>query len=158
MRHPIEQCNIDQAAMLAELPESQRENMARFFRIGNATYRYYQRANELAVFNKTVEPTSGDDPVDNLLAWLEAQINPAVETRSARELLNIYFEEFLAGLTHEGMRRTMEREGIDKAKRSFPFLRYLLERHDIGMDEYLRLNLSEADYAYHKQLAEPLNQ
>lgn len=158
MRHPIEKCNEEQAAVLAQLPESQREYMARMFRIGNASYRYYHRANELAVFNKTAEPISGDSPIDSLLAWLERQINPAVETRSARELLNVYFEEFLAGLPHEGLRQTMKREGIDKAKRSIPFLRYLLERHDMGMDEYLRLNLSEADYAYHKQLGEQANQ
>jgi hypothetical protein len=56
MRHPIEEYNERQAAMLAELPENQRDYMARMFRTGNASYRYYQRADDLAVFTKTVDP------------------------------------------------------------------------------------------------------
>ncbi len=167
MRHPIEKYNQQQAAMLAELPESERAYMARFFRIGNATYRYYQRARELAVFTRTVDAdvAAPSDSVAALVAWLKQQIEQAndpegtrlaVESRSARELLTVYFEEFLAGLPHEGLRRRMKEEGIDQATRSIPFLRYLLERHDIGMDDYLRQHLSEEDYAFHLENGKPL--
>ena len=155
MRHPIEKYNQQQVATLAELPESQRDYMARMFRIGNASYRYYQRANELAVFNKQADFAQEDsiDSIDDLVAWLKQQ---AAESRSARELLEIYFEEYLAGLPHEGLRRTMQQEGIDKAKRSISFLRYLLERHDMGMDEFMRQNLSAEDYAFHLECRKPL--
>lgn len=160
MRHPIEKYNQQQAAMLAELPESQRDYMARMFRIGNASYRYYQRANELAVFNKQSDSAQEGlvDSVDDLVAWLKQQIDPVMESRSARELLEIYFEEYLAGLPHEGLRRNMQQEGIDKAKRSIPFLRYLLERHDMGMDEFMRQNLSAEDYAFHVECSKPLEE
>ncbi|GAB3550779.1 hypothetical protein [Spirosoma fluminis] len=85
MRHPIEKYNQQQAAMLAELPESQRDYMARMFRIGNASYQYYQRANELAVFNKQADSTHEEsiDSIDDLVAWLKQQIDPATESRSA---------------------------------------------------------------------------
>lgn len=160
MRHPIEKYNQQQAATLAELPESQRDYMARMFRIGNASYRYYQRANELAVFNKQSDSAQEGsvDSVDDLVAWLKQQIDPVTESRSARELLEIYFEEYLAGLPHEGLRRTMQQEGIDKAKCSIPFLRYLLERHDMGMDEFMRQNLSAEDYAFHVECSKPLEE
>ncbi|GAB3753212.1 hypothetical protein [Spirosoma pomorum] len=155
MTHPSQKYRDQQAATLALLPEGQREYMARMFRIGNATYRYYQRANELMVFNQ--EPVEGQsDSVDGLVAWLERQINPRTETRAAGELLQFYFEEYLSGLPHEGLRRTMKLEGLEKAKRSIPFLRYLLERHDIGMDEFLRQHLSEADYAFHLECGKPV--
>lgn len=160
MRHPIEKYNQQQAAMLAELPENQRDYMARMFRIGNASYRYYQRANELAVFNKQSDSAQEDsiDSIDDLVAWLQEQINPQTETRSARELLNAYFDEYLAGLPHEGLRRRMQEDGVDKAKRSIPFLRYLLERHDMGMDEFMRQNLSAEDYAFHVECSKPLEE
>ena len=151
MRHPIEKYNQNQAEVLASLPEEKREWMARMFRIGNATYCYYNRAKELAVFGQAngkldSEPiASGED----LLDWLERQLAHQSESRSARELLQIYFDEYVEGLQHEGLRRTMIWEGLDKAKNSFPFRRYVLERHDIGMDEFLRMNLSAEDYAYH---------
>lgn len=159
MRHSIEKCNEDQAKTLAALPEEQREWMARMFRIGNASYRYYQRASDLTVLKKESHVTPGDsvETLDELVEWLHQQINPQVESRSARELLNVYFDEYLTGLPHEGLRQTMQAEGVDKATRSIPFRRYLLERHDIGMDEFLRQNLSEEDYAFHLEAGKTLN-
>ncbi|GAB3715782.1 hypothetical protein GCM10027592_56490 [Spirosoma flavus] len=121
MRHPIEKYNQQQAETLASLPEENREWMARMFRIGNATYCYYNRAKELAAYSN--------------------------------EILQVYFEEYLSGIEHEGLRRAEEREGLQKAKSSFGFRRYILERHDIGMDEFLRLHLSEEDYAFHRSNA-----
>ena len=46
MRHPIESCNVEQAAVLASLPEESRKWMARLFRIGNATYCYYNQVKD----------------------------------------------------------------------------------------------------------------
>ena len=143
MRHPIEKYNQNQAEALASLPEDQREWMARMFRIGNATYCYYNRAKELAVFDSADQSTP---PAQDLLDWLEQQLSPKTPSRSAQELLQIYFEEYLEGLPHDGLRRAEKAAGLEKAKTSFPFRRYVLERHDMGMDEFLRQHLSEEDY------------
>lgn len=152
MRHPVEKYNQIQAERLAELPEAQRDYMARMFRIGNTAYRYHNRVNDLPVFD-TGQP---DSPAD-LLEWLEQMLEPATENRSAHELLQVYFEEYLAGLPHEGVRRSEQEKGLDEARRSWPFRRYVLERHDIGMEEFMRLNLSEEDYAFHVETSKPID-
>lgn len=94
MRHPIEKYNKQQAAVLASLPKGQREYMARMFRIGNATYCYYNHIKDLPAFGDSHEQVASS--VD-LVDWLEQQINratdrPKSESRSARELLQIYFD------------------------------------------------------------------
>ena len=159
MRHPIEKYKQNQAAVLASLPEDHRDYMARMFRIGNATYCYHNQVKDLAVFDTG---SNGEQATGDLLDWLEQQINrttdrPQTENRSARELLAIYFEEYLEGLPHEGLRRAEKAGGLDKAKTSYPFRRYVLERHDIGMDEYLRTHLSAEDYAFHVEAGKPLD-
>jgi hypothetical protein len=153
MRHPIEKYNVHQAEVLASLPEGQRDYMARMFRIGNATYCYYNQAKELAVFDTNSQNTP---PASDLIEWLEQQLSSQTESRSARELLNVYWEEYLEGLPHDGLRKAEKEAGLDKAKNSFSLRRYVLERHDIGMDEFLRLNLSADDYAYHIECGKPL--
>ncbi len=160
MRHPIEKYNQQQAEALASLPEDQRDYMARMFRIGNASYAYYNQVKELTVFGKESE---SDQPKGDLLDWLEQHLGVSegdrvqTESRSARELLDVYFEEYLAGLPHDGLRRIEKEGGLDKAKNSYPFRRYVLERHDLGMDEFLRQNLSEEDYAFHVECGKPLS-
>ena len=154
MRHPIEKYNQNQAAVLASLPEDQRDYMARMFRIGNATYCYHNKVKELTVFGSG---SKEEQSTEDLLDWLAQQINPQTESRSARELLTIYFEEYLEGLPHDGLRRAEKAGGLDKAKNSYPFRRYVLERHDIGMDDYLRTHLSAEDYAFHLEAGKPLN-
>lgn len=158
MRHPLEEYNQRQAEALAQMPEHMRGYMARMFRIGNASYCYYNRAKELTVFGQAngqleSEPIASSE---DLLDWLERQVTGQSESRSARELLQIYFEEYLEGLPHDGLRRAEKASGLDKAKNSFPFRRYVLERHDIGMDEFLRMNLNAEDYAFHVECGKPL--
>ncbi|RAK62427.1 hypothetical protein [Hymenobacter edaphi] len=43
-RHPLDKHHQAQLQALQQLPESQRAEMARLFRLGNATYRYQQLA------------------------------------------------------------------------------------------------------------------
>ncbi|MBC6992171.1 hypothetical protein [Hymenobacter sp. BT491] len=43
-RHPLDKNHQAQLQALQQLPESQRAEMARLFRLGNATYRYQQLA------------------------------------------------------------------------------------------------------------------
>ncbi|WP_332369847.1 hypothetical protein [Spirosoma telluris] len=51
----------------------------------------------------------------------------------------------------------MQKQGIDEAKRGYPFRRYVLERNDLGMDEFLKKNLSPEDYAYNQELGRQTN-
>ncbi|GAB4053554.1 hypothetical protein [Spirosoma litoris] len=71
-------------------------------------------------------------------------------------MLNVYWEEYLEGLPHDGLRKAEKEAGLDNAKNSFPFRRYVLERHDMGMDEFLRKNLSAEDYLFHQECGKPL--
>lgn len=43
-RHPLDKAHQAQLAVLAALPEVERADHARLFRLGNATYRYQQQA------------------------------------------------------------------------------------------------------------------
>lgn len=160
MRHPIEEYNKRQATALAEMPEETRDYMARMFRIGNATYCYYNRVKELAVFGQSGNELNTETiaSAEDLLDWLERHLATRNESRSARELLGIYFEEYLDGLPHDGLRQAERERGLDQARRSFPFRRYVLERHDMGMDEFLRMNLSAEDYAFHVECGKPLSE
>lgn len=89
--------------------------------------------------------------MDDLVAWLKKQIHPQTESRSARELLNVYFEEYLAGLPHEGLRRTMQQEGLDKAKEAFHFCATCWSVTTLAWTIfYVRQHLSDEDYAFHR--------
>ena len=92
---------------------------------------------------------------EDLVEWLEGYLAAKQDSRSATELLQIYFDEYLDGLPNEGFRKSERAGGLETAKRSWPFRRYVLERNDFGMDEFMRLNLSEADYAFYKWSSEP---
>lgn len=146
MRHPIESCNEEQARFLASLPNNLVEFWARQFRLGNATYCYQTQFSQ---FSGESEETA--------LEWLERQLMgaPDPENRTAAELLNVYFDEWLDGLP-EAIRSVEQQRGVDEAKRSYPFRRYVLERNDLGMDEFLKKNLSAEDYAYNQELGKKL--
>lgn len=59
MEHPNKEQRENQAKMLEQLPEEQREEHARLLRFGNAAYIYHRQAEEL-------EPTEAD-----FEEWLE---------------------------------------------------------------------------------------
>lgn len=109
MRHPIEEQNRQQAKFLEGMDTKERSFHARLFRIGNASYCYYQR-------------TKGD-------------IEPTHQ----------YFEEWLTGLP-ENIKSDLKTKSFESCKTHIPFLRYVMERNDIGMDEWMGNHLSEADY------------
>ena len=105
----------NQAKFLAQLPEEQREEHARLFRFGNASYVYHTRAEEQ-------EPTKED------------------------------FIEWLEGLP-KNIREDMERKGFDSCMGVLSFTRYVMEKNDIGMDEWMEQNLSKEDFkAYRKTI------
>lgn len=150
MRHPIETYNVRQADMLAELPEDQRAFWARQQRIGNAAYCYQHQFNDVA----GLTDQSANQP-DDLLTLLEQHLSARQESQSANELLAIYFEEFLEGLPNDRIRAGERARGLEEAKRSWPFRRYVLERNDVGMGKFMRLNLSAEDYAYYLETSKP---
>ena len=152
MRHPIEKYNVRQAEMLASFPEEERPFWARQQRIGNAAYCYQHQFNDVAGLTGQQSTNLPDD----LLTWLEQHLSARQESRSANELLAIYFEEFLDGLPNDNIRTIERARGLEEAKRSWPFRRYVLERNDVGMDEFMRLNLSAEDYAYYVETSKPL--
>jgi hypothetical protein len=113
MKHPNKEQQDNQKKFLAKLPKDQREEHARLFRFGNASYIYHQEAEEL-------EPTETD------------------------------FEEWLTGLP-ENIRSDMRNRGFESCKSIISFTRYVMEKNDIGMDEWMKQHLSESDYKeYHK--------
>lgn len=59
------------------------------------------------------------------------------------------FKDWLIGLP-KGMRIEMEKEGFEKCKTMFPFTRHVMERHDVGMEEWMRQNLTEQEYEFWK--------
>lgn len=61
------------------------------------------------------------------------------------EIPEEFFPEWLNGLP-EQIRMDMEKKGFEACKSILSFTRYVNERRDIGMDEWMRGNLSDEDY------------
>lgn len=55
------------------------------------------------------------------------------------------FEEWLGGLP-EKVSADMKAKGFDQCKGILSFTRYVMEKNDIGMDQWMEQNLSEEDY------------
>ena len=150
MRHPVEKYNQRQAERLTQLTQAERAGTARLYRIGNAAFTYHHQFNRLT---DSPEGPSGAGMPDDLFVWLDQQ--DRVETRHREELLATYFAEYLAGLPDDHIRAIEGDGGLTEARRSWPFRRYVLEREDFGMDEFMRLNLSHDDYAAWTNLTNP---
>lgn len=151
MRHPIEKYNRIQAERLAKFPIEEREFWERQFRIGNAAYSYQHQFNDVAGLNNDQTSKMPED----LIEWLEQHLSAKQGSRSANELLKLYFKEYLEGLPNDQIREGERTRGLDEAKRSWPFRRYVLERNDFGMEEFMRMNLSSDDYAFWIKISKP---
>ena len=69
---------------------------------------------------------------------------------SVSGLTEVIWVEWIEGL-QEPVKSTMKKIGFDGCKGVLPFLRYVNERNDVGLEEYLKKNLSKQDYQdYHK--------
>lgn len=55
------------------------------------------------------------------------------------------FEDWLEGLP-EKVRKVFEKEGFEAAKTAWPFRRHVMERRDLGMDEYIQKLLRPSDW------------
>ncbi len=116
MQHPNKEQREVQAKFLAQLPNEQREQHARLFRFGNASYIYHK---ESAVLH----PTEAD------------------------------FKEWLIALP-EDLQSYMKSKGFELCKGILSFTRYVMEKNDIGMDEWMKKHLSEDDYNEYCKLNE----
>lgn len=100
-----------------------------------------------------------EDPECRALPWNRAWVTKLLldraENKSANELLKTYYEEYLDGIPCKGFREGERARGMEEAKRSWAFRRYVLERTDFGIEEFMRLNLSEEDYAIWCELNKP---
>ena len=67
-----------------------------------------------------------------------------------------YFLEWLQGLP-ENIRKDMSEMGFDRCKTMLPFTRYVNERNDVGMDQFLKENLTLQDYEAYKESGENLD-
>lgn len=63
------------------------------------------------------------------------------------------FEHWLEGLP-DNIRHNMEKKGFEECKTHLPFTRHVMERRDLGMDEWMKVHLSEKDYQLWKQLGQ----
>jgi hypothetical protein len=45
------------------------------------------------------------------------------------------------------MRQSMEAKGFEYCRTIYPFTRHVMEKNDIGMDEYVRQQMDPVDYA-----------
>jgi hypothetical protein len=61
------------------------------------------------------------------------------------ETLKIYYNEWLYGLP-EHIAKDMKEKGFKACKTIVPFTRYVNERTDIGMKDWMKDHLSEADF------------
>lgn len=64
-----------------------------------------------------------------------------------------YYFEWLEGLP-KNIRKDMKAKGFEGCKGMLSFTRYVNERNDIGLDDFLKENLTIQDYEQHKKYSE----
>lgn len=60
----------------------------------------------------------------------------------------------MAAGTPENISKDMKEKGFEYCKRSLPFTRYINEKNDIGMDEFVKSLMGE-EYEEYKKLVNP---
>jgi len=63
------------------------------------------------------------------------------------ELTEEDFKQWIESL-EEPMRSSFKNKGLDNCRGVLNFQRFILELQDIGLDEYLKNNLTEEDFSY----------
>lgn len=61
------------------------------------------------------------------------------------------YHEWLEGLP-QNVRDGMSKLGFEGCKTVLPFTRYVMEKNDIGLEEYIKLHMEPKDYIEYKQL------
>eukprot|EP01029_Cantina_marsupialis_P031095 TRINITY_DN8750_c0_g1_i1.p1 TRINITY_DN8750_c0_g1~~TRINITY_DN8750_c0_g1_i1.p1 ORF type:complete len:123 (-),score=19.27 TRINITY_DN8750_c0_g1_i1:38-406(-) len=79
--------------------------------------------------------------VGNASYIYHTQATNAIDEKTLRK----YYEEWLEGLPHN-IKIDMQKKGFDACKTCVPYTRYVNERSDIGMNEWMKEHLSEEDF------------
>lgn len=66
------------------------------------------------------------------------------------ETLKVYYQEWLNGLP-DNISTDMKKKGFEYCKTVFPFTRYVNERSDVGIDEWMKEHLSPEDFEFLQQ-------
>ncbi|ALU28482.1 hypothetical protein NWE55_16800 (plasmid) [Myroides albus] len=66
----------------------------------------------------------------------------------------IDYEEWLEGLSHE-IKTEMQTKGFEECKTILSFTRYVLEKSDIGMEEFVKQKMGIEKYNQYKNLLDP---
>lgn len=61
------------------------------------------------------------------------------------------YKEWLEGLP-EKIRKDMELKGFEWCKNVLPFTRYIMEKNDIGLEEYIKRHMDIDDYEEYKKM------
>ena len=61
------------------------------------------------------------------------------------------YEEWLEGLP-EKMRKEMQKDGFEACKRVLSFTRYVMEKNDVGMEEFVKNLMGAEDYSEYRSL------
>ena len=69
------------------------------------------------------------------------------QASSTNKFTEEYFHEWVDGLP-TNMKTDMEKKGFEACKTMLPFTRYVNERCDIGMDEWMKNHLSDDDFKF----------
>jgi len=56
------------------------------------------------------------------------------------------------------MGKNMRDMGFEKCKTMLPFTRYVMEKNDVGLEEFVKRNMGPRDYAEYKKLIEEKEQ
>lgn len=67
------------------------------------------------------------------------------QAQTENKVTEEYFYEWLEGLP-QNVRKVMENKGFEACKSVLSFTRYVNERSDIGMDDWMKKYLSEDDF------------
>ena len=73
-------------------------------------------------------------------------------TPKNEDSLKLYYEEWLQGLP-ANIAADMREKGLEQCRSMLSFTRYVNERTDIGLDEWMQDHLSEEDYNYYKNIS-----
>jgi hypothetical protein len=85
----------------------------------------------------------------NAACWYHQLAN----TPRNEDSLKLYFEEWLEGLP-ANIAADMKERGLEYCKSVISFTRYVNERTDIGLEEWMQTHLSEEDYNAFKKANE----
>ncbi len=108
VKHPLESCNQQQAALLMSCPQEQKRYHELMFNYGNAVYRYHNNAE----------------------GYLPTELD---------------FNEWLEGLP-DNIRKDMERKGFEYCKKVLSFTRYVNEKNDVGLEDFVIQQMGEDLY------------